>query len=70
MKIRGHKTDSLERRYNIVDADDLSIAKEFVKRRMKAAQLSRKRNGLVKCHNTRPYNDINGISDLDFHDTR
>lgn len=38
MKISGHKTDSMERRYNIVDADDLSIAKEFMERRMKAAQ--------------------------------
>ena len=37
MKISGHKTDSMERRYNIVDADDLSIAKEFMERRMKAA---------------------------------
>jgi integrase len=27
MKISGHKTDSMERRYNIVDADELSIAK-------------------------------------------
>lgn len=38
MKISGHKTDSMERRYNIVDADDLSIAKEFMERRMKASQ--------------------------------
>jgi len=38
MKISGHKTDSMERRYNIVDADDLSIAKEFMERRMKAAK--------------------------------
>jgi hypothetical protein len=38
MKISGHKTDSMERRYNIVDADDLSIEKEFMERRMKAAQ--------------------------------
>jgi hypothetical protein len=38
MKISGHKTDSMERRYNIVDADDLSIAKEFMERRLKAAQ--------------------------------
>src|ERR1700677_57923 len=37
MKISGHKTDSMERRYNIVDVDDLSIAKEFMERRMKAA---------------------------------
>jgi integrase len=34
MKISGHKTDSMERRYNIVDADDLSIAKELLERRM------------------------------------
>jgi integrase len=38
MKISGHKTDSMERRYNIVDADDLSIAKEFMEKRMNAAQ--------------------------------
>lgn len=38
MKISGHKTDSMERRYNIVDADDLSIAKEFMERRMMAAK--------------------------------
>jgi hypothetical protein len=38
MKISGHKTDSMERRYNIVDADDLSIANEFMERRMKAAK--------------------------------
>jgi hypothetical protein len=37
MKISGHKTDSMERRYNIVDADDLNIAKEFMERRMMAA---------------------------------
>jgi len=37
MKISGHKTDSMERRYNIVDADDLTIAKEFMERRMKEA---------------------------------
>jgi hypothetical protein len=28
----------MERRYNIVDADDLSIAKEFMERRMKATK--------------------------------
>ena len=38
MKISGHKTDSMERRYNIVDSDDLSIAKDFMERRMKAAE--------------------------------
>jgi len=38
MKIRGHKIDSMERRYNIVDTEDLTIAKEFMERRMKAAE--------------------------------
>ena len=32
-KISGHKTDSMERRYDIVDADDLNIAKELMERR-------------------------------------
>jgi integrase len=40
MKISGHKTDSMERRYNIVDAEDLSIAKELMERRKKAEGLS------------------------------
>lgn len=35
MKISGHKTDSMERRYNIVDAEDLSIARELMERRKK-----------------------------------
>jgi hypothetical protein len=38
MKISGHKTDSMEGRYNIVDNEDLTIAKEFMERRMKAAE--------------------------------
>jgi hypothetical protein len=29
----------MERRYNIVDTEDLSIAKEFMERRMKAAKM-------------------------------
>ena len=38
MKISGHKTDSMEHRYNIVDTEDLGIAKEFMERRMKMAE--------------------------------
>jgi integrase len=34
MKISGHKTDSMERHYNIVDAEDLSMAKDLLERRM------------------------------------
>jgi integrase len=37
MKISGHKTDSMERRYNIVDTDDLTMAKKFMEERMNAA---------------------------------
>lgn len=33
MKISGHRTDSMERRYNIVDAEDLRVAKEMLERR-------------------------------------
>jgi integrase len=39
-KISGHKTDSMERRYNIVDVDDLTIAKEFMERRMQIATVT------------------------------
>lgn len=36
MKISGHKTDSMERRYNIVDGADLAVAKEFMERGMQS----------------------------------
>ncbi len=42
MKISGHKTDSMERRYNIVDGDDLDVAREFMERRMTAIQTPEK----------------------------
>jgi hypothetical protein len=38
MKISGHKTDSMERRYNIVDNEDLTLAKELLGRRMGAVR--------------------------------
>jgi integrase len=33
MKISGHKTDSMERRYNIIDNEDLTNARELLERR-------------------------------------
>jgi len=37
MAISGHKTDSMERRYNIVDGDYLRSAKELMEQRKKKA---------------------------------
>jgi hypothetical protein len=52
MKISGHKTDSMERRYNIVDTEDLRIAKELLERRMSGAN--------TKVAPARPANDGDG----------
>jgi hypothetical protein len=30
MRITGHRTDSMERRYNIVDTDDIRTAKKLM----------------------------------------
>ncbi|MGA7234653.1 MAG: tyrosine-type recombinase/integrase [Bryobacteraceae bacterium] len=40
MKISGHKTDSMERRYNIVDAEDLANARELMERRPTVVECS------------------------------
>ena len=37
MKISGHRTDCMERRYNIVDVEDLNMARELLQNRRKAA---------------------------------
>lgn len=43
MKISGHKTDSMERRYNIADAEDMDIARELMERRCSGTEaVSRK----------------------------
>jgi integrase len=39
MQISGHKTDSMERRYNIVDKEDLAHARELLERRPMVAEL-------------------------------
>ena len=35
MRITGHRTDSMERRYNIVDIDDIKSAREMMQKRRK-----------------------------------
>jgi integrase len=40
MKISGHKTDSMERRYNIADMEDLANARELMDRRSSAMECS------------------------------
>jgi integrase len=37
MRITGHRTDSMERRYNIVDVEDIKSAKELMERSKKTA---------------------------------
>jgi len=35
MRITGHRTDSMERRYNIVNIDDIKSAREMMQKRRK-----------------------------------
>ncbi len=37
MRISGHRTDSMERRYNIVDIEDIQSAKELMQKRRREA---------------------------------
>lgn len=41
MRITGHRTDSMERRYNIVDIDDIKSAKELMQRRTEGKRLEK-----------------------------
>jgi hypothetical protein len=45
MRITGHRTDAMERRYNIVDIDDIQSAKELMQRR----RLEEKRTARHAC---------------------
>jgi integrase len=38
MRITGHRTDSMERRYNIVDVDDMKAAKALMEGRLRQEQ--------------------------------
>jgi hypothetical protein len=38
MAISGHKTDSMERRYNIVDGEDIAVARKFMEARAASLQ--------------------------------
>jgi integrase len=53
MKISGHKTDSMERRYNIVDAEDLTVAKALLERRLDVTAIVTKPRNPVKSRDKR-----------------
>jgi len=40
MKISGHKTDSMERRYNIADDTDLQFAKTLIEQRQNVTEMA------------------------------
>ena len=39
MQISGHKTDSMERRYGIVDREDIVIAKALMEKRVRRSEI-------------------------------
>lgn len=58
MKISGHKTDSLERRYNIVDAEDLTNARELLERRPTVVENVAVSGNLAKQGDTAPQQNL------------
>jgi hypothetical protein len=71
MKISGHKTDSMERRYNIVDADDMNMAKSHMGEADEGIRnCSGNCSGFEKTGETRRYTEQRRISYLALHDTR
>ena len=48
MRITGHRTDSMERRYNIVDTDDIRSAKDLMERR--TADVTAGKNRRLSAH--------------------
>ncbi len=47
MRISGHRTDSMERRYNIVDIDDIKSAKEMVRRHAASSEDDRRQDSAL-----------------------
>jgi hypothetical protein len=59
MKISGLKTDSMERRYNLVDAEDMSIAKELLERRLSVTKtVTRERESAKLSDTAKPIKSI------------
>jgi hypothetical protein len=54
MKISGHKTDSMERRYNVADDEDIMIAKMFMNDRMSALAKDPAASKEGDCATTKP----------------
>jgi hypothetical protein len=71
MKSSGHKTDSTERRYKIVDVDDMNMAKSLMGEADEGIRnCSGNCSGFAKTGETRRYTAKRRISYLALHDTR